>query len=139
MPLRKNSRSWTRVSEIELRTEELTWTEQARFAERTMVERVFSRLKDEFGASCPRPSFASGSSMRALPVSKIILSPRSTSETSISSSGYTLGSRTEDGATLRIGQPWRVTRAPIRTGMEREFRLPPAQRQSRREAFRRKR
>jgi transposase len=28
----------------------MTWAEQDRFAERTMLERVFSRLKDEFGA-----------------------------------------------------------------------------------------
>ena len=35
---------------MELRAEEMTWAEQDRFAERTMVERVFSRLKDEFGA-----------------------------------------------------------------------------------------
>lgn len=50
VPLRKNSRSWTIVPEMELRAEEMTWAEQDRFAERTMVERVFSRLKDEFGA-----------------------------------------------------------------------------------------
>lgn len=49
VPLRKHSRSWTRVIEKELRAEEMTWAEQDRFAERTMVERVFSRLKDEFG------------------------------------------------------------------------------------------
>ena len=50
VPLRKNSRSWTRVIETELRAQQMTWAEQDRFAERTMVERVFSRLKDEFGA-----------------------------------------------------------------------------------------
>jgi Transposase DDE domain/Transposase domain (DUF772) len=50
VPLRKNSRSWKRVIDTEWWTEELTWAEQDRFAERTMVERVFSRLKDEFGA-----------------------------------------------------------------------------------------
>ena len=50
VPLRKNSRSWTLVAETETRAEEMTWAEQERFAERTMVERVFSRLKDEFGA-----------------------------------------------------------------------------------------
>jgi hypothetical protein len=50
VPLRKNSRSWKRVLEVELRAEEMTWAEQDRYAERTMVERVFSRLKDEFGA-----------------------------------------------------------------------------------------
>ena len=49
-PLRKNSRSWKRVIETEWRAEEMTWVEQDRFTERTMVERVFSRLKDEFGA-----------------------------------------------------------------------------------------
>lgn len=50
VPLRKNSRAWKRVIETELRAQEMTWAEQDRFAERTMVERVFSRLKDEFGA-----------------------------------------------------------------------------------------
>ena len=50
VPLRKNSRSWKRVIDTETRAEEMTWAEQDRFAERTMVERVFSRLKDEFGA-----------------------------------------------------------------------------------------
>lgn len=50
VPLRKNSRSWKRVIETEVRAEEMTWAERDRFAERTMVERVFSRLKDEFGA-----------------------------------------------------------------------------------------
>ncbi len=50
VPLRKNSRSWKIVPEWELRAEEMTWAEQDRFRERTMVERVFSRLKDEFGA-----------------------------------------------------------------------------------------
>jgi hypothetical protein len=54
VPLRKNSRSWERVIDKELRAEELTWAEQDRFRERTMVERVFSRLKDEFGARCIR-------------------------------------------------------------------------------------
>jgi len=49
VPLRKNSRSWKRVIEKELRAEEMTWAEQDRFRERTMVERVFGRLKDEFG------------------------------------------------------------------------------------------
>jgi DDE family transposase/transposase-like protein DUF772 len=59
VPLRKNSRSWTRVIEKELRAEEMTWAEQERFAERTMVERVFSRLKDEFGFRCLRVRGAS--------------------------------------------------------------------------------
>jgi Transposase DDE domain/Transposase domain (DUF772) len=49
VPLRKNSRSWKLVTESEWRAEEMTWAEQDRFAERTMVERVFARLKDEFG------------------------------------------------------------------------------------------
>jgi transposase len=49
IPLRKNSRFWKRVIEKELRAEEMTWAEQDHFRERTMVERVFSRLKDEFG------------------------------------------------------------------------------------------
>lgn len=49
VPLRKNSRSWKRVIEKELRAEEMTWAEHHRFRERTMVERAFSRLKDEFG------------------------------------------------------------------------------------------
>ncbi len=54
VPLRKNSRSWTRVIDCELRAEEMTWAERDRFAERTMVERVFSRLKDKFGARAIR-------------------------------------------------------------------------------------
>lgn len=49
VPLRKNSRSWIRVVDKELRAAEMTWAERDRFAERTMVERVFSRLKQEFG------------------------------------------------------------------------------------------
>lgn len=59
LPLRKNSRSWTRVIEMETRAQEMTWAEQDRFAERTMVERVFSRLKDEFGARIIRVRGAS--------------------------------------------------------------------------------
>ena len=59
VPLRKNSRSWTRVVDSEMRAEEMTWAEQDRFAERTMVERVFSRLKDEFGARLIRVRGAS--------------------------------------------------------------------------------
>lgn len=59
VPLRKDSRSWTRVIETELRAQELTWAEQDRFAERTMVERVFARLKDEFGARLIRVRGAS--------------------------------------------------------------------------------
>lgn len=57
VPLRKNSRSW--ILETELRAEEMTWAEQDRFAERTMVERVFARLKDEFGARAIRVRGAS--------------------------------------------------------------------------------
>lgn len=59
VPLRKNSRSWKRVIDTEWWAEELTWAEQDRFAERTMVERVFSRLKDEFGARVIRVRGAS--------------------------------------------------------------------------------
>jgi hypothetical protein len=50
VPLRKNSKSFQRVAQMETRAEEMTWAETARYAERTMVERVFSRLKDQFGA-----------------------------------------------------------------------------------------
>lgn len=57
--LRKNSRSWKRVPQLETRAEEMTWAEQDRFGERTMVERVFSRLKDEFGARTIRVRGAS--------------------------------------------------------------------------------
>ena len=32
-------------------TPELTWAQQERFQERTMMERVNARLKDEFGAA----------------------------------------------------------------------------------------
>ena len=59
VPLRKDSRSWKRVMDTETRAEEMTWAEQDRFAERTMVERVFSRLKDEFGARSIRVRGAS--------------------------------------------------------------------------------
>ena len=59
VPLRQNSRSWKRVIDTETRAEELTWAEQDRFAERTMAERVFSRLKDEFGARSIRVRGAS--------------------------------------------------------------------------------
>jgi hypothetical protein len=59
VPLRKNSRSWKIVPEMELRAEEMTWAEQDRFAERTMAERVFSRLNDEFGARVIRVRGAS--------------------------------------------------------------------------------
>ncbi len=33
---------------------EMTWAEEDRFSERTMVERVYARLKDEFGGRCIR-------------------------------------------------------------------------------------
>ncbi len=46
----KNSRFRKIVPEWELRAQEMTWAEQDRFRERAMVERVFSRLKDEIGA-----------------------------------------------------------------------------------------
>jgi hypothetical protein len=59
VPLHKNSRSWKRVIDTEARAEEMTWAEQDRFAERTMVERVFSRLKDQFGARVIRVRGAS--------------------------------------------------------------------------------
>ena len=59
VPLRKNSRSWNMVAEWELRAQEMPWAEQDRFAERTTVERVFSRLKDEFGARSIRVRGAS--------------------------------------------------------------------------------
>jgi hypothetical protein len=50
VPLRKNSRSWKIVYDREPVYREHTWAEQDRMRERTMVERVYSRLKDEFGA-----------------------------------------------------------------------------------------
>jgi hypothetical protein len=50
IPLRKNSQSFRRVATLEARAEEMTWAEKQRYTERTMVERVFSRLKDQFGA-----------------------------------------------------------------------------------------
>lgn len=59
IPVRKNSRSWTREIKWETRAEEMTWAEQDRFRERSMVERVFSRLKDEFGARLIRVRGAS--------------------------------------------------------------------------------
>jgi hypothetical protein len=54
IPRRKNSRSWTRLVVKEMRAPEFTWAERDRYRERTMVERVFSRLKDEFGFRCVR-------------------------------------------------------------------------------------
>jgi hypothetical protein len=50
VPLRKNSKSWKMVYEKEPLPGELAPAEKIRFRERTMVERVFARLKDEFGA-----------------------------------------------------------------------------------------
>lgn len=49
VPLRKDSRSKKTVYRSEPIYRELTWAEQDRLRERTMVERVYSRLKDEFG------------------------------------------------------------------------------------------
>jgi Transposase DDE domain/Transposase domain (DUF772) len=49
VPLRKNSRRYKTVYEREPILRELTWAEQDRMRERTMVERVYGRLKDEFG------------------------------------------------------------------------------------------
>jgi Transposase DDE domain len=54
LPLCKNPRSWKLVTETEWRADEMTWAERDRFAERTMVERVFARLKDEFGLRAVR-------------------------------------------------------------------------------------
>jgi transposase len=48
--LRKNSKSWKIVYDREPLACEFTPAEKVRFRERTMVERVFARLKDEFGA-----------------------------------------------------------------------------------------
>lgn len=49
VPLRKDSRSKKTVYRSEPIYRELTWAEQDGLRERTMVERVYSRLKDEFG------------------------------------------------------------------------------------------
>ena len=49
VPLRKDSHSKKTVYHCEPIYRELTWAEQGRLRERTMVERVYSRLKDEFG------------------------------------------------------------------------------------------
>lgn len=49
-PLPRNARPGKHKAQTEVRAEEMTWAEQDRFRERTMVERVFSRLKEEFGA-----------------------------------------------------------------------------------------
>jgi hypothetical protein len=55
VPLRKNSKSFRRAAEMEVRAVEMTWAEKDRYAERTRVERVVSRLKDQFGARSIRP------------------------------------------------------------------------------------
>lgn len=54
VPLRKNSRSWKWVRERQYYRPELPEAERDRLAERTMVERVYSRLKDEFGGRTVR-------------------------------------------------------------------------------------
>jgi transposase len=47
--MRKDARSKKTIYRCEPIYRELTWAEQDRLRERTMVERVYSRLKDEFG------------------------------------------------------------------------------------------
>ena len=59
VPLRKNSHTKKNVYHCEPIYRELTWAEQDRFRERTMVERVYGRLKDEFGARSIRVRGAS--------------------------------------------------------------------------------
>ena len=54
VPLHKNSKSWKIVYDREPLPCELAPAEKIRFRERTMVERVFARLKDEFGARSVR-------------------------------------------------------------------------------------
>jgi DDE family transposase/transposase-like protein DUF772 len=54
VPLRKNSRFWKWVRERKYYTPELPPAEWDRLAERNMVERVYSRLKDEFGGRTVR-------------------------------------------------------------------------------------
>jgi DDE family transposase len=51
---RKNSYVKKTVVELEPIHRELTWAEPDRLRERTMVERVYSRLKDGFGARTMR-------------------------------------------------------------------------------------
>jgi hypothetical protein len=46
---RKASQTWIKKSEEYKVPREFTWAEEDRFRERTMVERVYARLKDEFG------------------------------------------------------------------------------------------
>ena len=45
VPLRKNSRSWKLVPQMESRAEEMTWAEQDRFVERTMVSAYSAGLR----------------------------------------------------------------------------------------------
>ena len=50
VPLRKTSYAKKTVTHCEPIHRELTAAEQERLHQRSMVERVYSRLKDEFGA-----------------------------------------------------------------------------------------
>jgi len=59
VPIRKDSRVKKTVVTCEPIHRELTWAEQNRMRERTMIERVYSRLKDEFGARSIRVRGAS--------------------------------------------------------------------------------
>lgn len=59
VPMRKNSRAQKTVLTCEPIYRELTWAEQDRLGERTMIERVYSRLKDQFGARSIRVRGAS--------------------------------------------------------------------------------
>jgi hypothetical protein len=57
--IRKDSRAKKTIYHCEPIYRELTWAEQDRLRERTMVERVYSRLKDEFGGRSIRVRGAS--------------------------------------------------------------------------------
>jgi hypothetical protein len=59
VPIRKDSRAKKTVVTCEPIPRELTWAEQDRMRERSMVERVYSRLKDEFGGRSIRVRGAS--------------------------------------------------------------------------------
>jgi len=59
VPIRKDSRAKKTVVTCEPISGELTWAEQDRMRERTMVERVYSRLKDAFGGRSIRVRGAS--------------------------------------------------------------------------------
>jgi hypothetical protein len=59
VPLRKDSRALKTLVTCQPIHRELTWAEQDRMRERTMVERVYSRLKDEFGGRSIRVRGAS--------------------------------------------------------------------------------